>query len=245
MSIFYIKNEQIKEERAIILGDDVKHIRDVLRHKLGDEIKICDENGIKYITNIINITKEGIDLKIINKCDDTSEPNINITLFQGLPKADKLEMIIQKCTELGITEIIPIITDRVIVKIEERNVDKKLERWNRIALEAAKQSGRQRVPRVKTPINIKNLVENIEKYDILLLPYECEKDVTIKNVLRNMNKEIKNIAIIIGPEGGFSDNDIDLLNNDKIKKVSLGPRILRTETAGFATLAMVLYELDM
>lgn len=245
MSIFYVKNEQIEDEKASIINKDVKHIRDVLRYKVGDELSICNENGEKYITKILNFSKEQIDLKILKRCTETSEPNIKITLFQGMPKADKLETIIQKCTELGVSEIVPLMTERVIVKLDEKSIPKKLERWNKIALEASKQSGRQKVPKVKSPINIKNLVENISKYDILILPYECEKDNTIKNVLKNLDKKCKNIAIIIGPEGGFSEEEVDLFNADNAKLVTLGPRILRTETAGMVTLAMILYELDM
>lgn len=244
MSIFYVKNEQINGENAYIEGEDVKHIKDVLRYNINDNIDICDENGIKYITQIINMAKEKISLKILEVSSETSEPSVNITLFQGLPKSDKLEMIIQKCTELGVSEIVPVITERVIVKLDEKSANKKLERWNKIAQEAGKQSGRQKIPKVKNINNLKNLIEILPKYDILLLPYECEKEVTLKSVLRNLDKNVKNIAIFIGPEGGFSENDLKLLNLPNAKKVTLGPRILRTETAGLATVSMVLYELQ-
>lgn len=244
MSIFYIKNEQINEGNAYIEGEDVKHIKDVLRYNINDNIDICDENGIKYIAQIINMAKEKISLKILKVSEETSEPSVNITLFQGLPKADKLEMIIQKCTELGVSEIVPVITERVIVKLDEKSASKKLERWNKIAQEAGKQSGRQKIPKVKNINNLKNLIEILPKYDILLLPYECEKEVTLKSVLRNLDKNVKNIAIFIGPEGGFSENDLKLLNLPNVKKVTLGPRILRTETAGLATVSIVLYELQ-
>lgn len=244
MSIFYVKNEQINGEDAYIEGEDVRHIKDVLRYAVNDNLDICDENGVKYITKINNMAKEKISLKILEVSEETSEPSINITLFQGLPKFDKLEMIIQKCTELGVSEIVPVITDRVIVKIDEKSASKKVERWNKIALEAGKQSGRQKIPKIKNINNLKNLIENISKYDILLLPYECEKEITLKSVLRNLDTNVKNIAIMIGPEGGFSENDLKLLDLPNVKKVTLGPRILRTETAGLATVAMVLYELQ-
>ena len=245
MSMFYVKSDQIAGEEANIIGEDVKHIRDVLRYKINDELNICNENGEKFITQIIDFSKEQVRLKVLRKCDETSEPSIKITLFQGMPKADKLEMIIQKCTELGVSEIVPVITERVIVKLEEKNVPKKVERWNRIALEASKQSGRQLIPNVKNPVNIKNIVENISKYDILILPYECEREKTLKEVIKNIDKDYKNIAVFIGPEGGFSEDEISMLNFENVKYVSLGKRILRTETAGMATIAMILYELDM
>ena len=244
MSIFYVKNEQINNDKAVIIGDDVKHIRDVLRYNVEDLLDICDENGIRYHTKISNFEKTNIDLEILEVSDYTTEPSINITLFQGMPKADKLEMIIQKCTELGVNEIVPVITDRVIVKLDEKNIDKKLERWNKIALEAGKQSGRQKIPVVQKPTKLKNLIENISKYDILILPYECEKEITLKSVLRNLDGKCENVAIMIGPEGGFAEEEISLLELDNVKRVTLGPRILRTETAGMATLAMVLYELQ-
>lgn len=244
MSIFYVKNEQINNDKAVIIGDDVKHIRDVLRYNVEDLLDICDENGIRYHTKITNFEKSNIDLEILEVSDYTTEPSINVTLFQGMPKADKLEMIIQKCTELGVREIVPVITDRVIVKLDEKNIDKKLERWNKIALEAGKQSGRQKIPVVQKPTKLKNLIENISKYDILILPYECEKEITLKSVLRNLEGKSENVAILIGPEGGFAEEEISSLDFANVKRVTLGPRILRTETAGVATLAMVLYELQ-
>lgn len=244
MSIFYVKNEQINNDEAVVLGDDVKHIRDVLRYKIGDILEICDENGIRYITKISDFEKFKIDLEILEVSTHTTEPSINVTLFQGMPKSDKLELIIQKCTELGVTEIVPVMTDRVIVKFDDKDINKKLERWRKIALEAGKQSGRQKIPEIQKPIKLKNMIENISKYDIVILPYECEKDKTLKSALKSLDRNCKNVAIMIGPEGGFSEEEIKLLDFENVKVVTLGPRILRTETAGLATLAMVLYELQ-
>ena len=162
-----------------------------------------------------------------------------------MPKADKLELIIQKTTELGVSTVVPVVTERTVVKFDEKDINKKVERWNKIAQEAGKQSGRQKIPVVEKPIKLKNLIENISKYDILLLPYECEKEMTLKAVLRNLKEKCKNVAIFIGPEGGFSEEEVRLLSKlENVKTVTLGPRILRTETAGIATVAMVLYELQ-
>lgn len=245
MSTFYVKNEQISENTITIINEDVNHIKNVLRYKIDDEIDVCDEDGVRYITKIENFEIDKVNLKIIDVTNESTESNINVTLFQGLPKADKMELIIQKCTELGIKSIVPVITERVIVKLDEKNEVKKIERWQKIAKEASKQSGRQIVPTIKNIINLKNIIENLSKYDIVIMPYECEKEHTLKKILKSLDKNVKNIAIIIGPEGGFSENDIEILNNCKnLSKVSLGPRILRTETAGFATLAMVIYELE-
>ena len=245
MSTFYVKNNQISENKIVILDDDVNHIKNVLRYKIDDEIDVCDENGIRYKSKIESFEKEKIVLDILGVSNESTECSVNISLFQGLPKSDKMDLIVQKCTELGIKEIIPFISERVVVKIDDKNEVKKNERWQKIAKEASKQSGRQIVPDVKNIINLKNIIENLSKYDIVIVPYECEKDHNIKNVLRSLEKNVKNVAIVIGPEGGFSENDIELLEkSDKVKKVSLGPRILRTETAGLATLSMVVYELD-
>ena len=245
MSTFYIKNEQIDGNKICILEEDVKHIKNVLRYKIDDSLDVCDENGVRYKTKIVNFNDNKIELDIMEISKETTEANINVTLFQGLPKADKMDMIVQKCTELGVKEIVPVIMDRVIIKLDEKNEAKKQERWQKIAKEASKQSGRQIIPKIQKATNLKNIIENLSKYDIVIVPYECEKDYILKKVLRNEEKNLKNIAIIIGPEGGFSEDDIEILSScSNLSKVSLGPRILRTETAGLATLAMIMYELD-
>lgn len=245
MSTFYIKENQIINNKVHMVGEDVNHIKNVLRYKIGDTLDVCDENGIRYHTKILNMSTESIVLEIFEVSEETTESNIKVTLFQGLPKSDKMDLIIQKCTELGVHEFVPTITERVIVKLDEKSEKKKIERWQKIAKEAATQSGRQKIPHIENIINLKNSIEKLSKYDIVIVPYECEKENYIKNTLKKMDESLKKIAIVIGPEGGFSDNDINLLSNLKnLKKVSLGPRILRTETAGFATLAMLMYELD-
>ena len=246
ISTFYVKNNQINEDKIKIIGDDVNHLKNVLRYKVGDKLEICDECAKRYYTEVKNITNEEIELNILDINEDSKEMNVKVTLYQGLPKSDKMELIIQKCTELGISEIVPILTERVVVKIDEKNENKKIERWNKISLEAAKQSGRQAIPKIENIVNLENIIENLSKYDIVIVPYECEKDNTLKAILKNINKEIKSIAIVIGPEGGFSDKDIDTLERcTNMKKVSLGKRILRTETAGIATMAMILYEYEL
>lgn len=245
MSTFYIKNEQLNGDKIYILDEDVNHIKNVLRYKINDKIDVCDENGIRYKTKIEDFEIDKVILDVLEISNESTECKINVTLFQGLPKSDKMELIIQKCTELGVKEIVPFISERVVVKLDDKSEAKKQERWQKIAKEAAKQSGRQIIPNIKKTINLKNIIENLSKYDIVIMPYECEKEHMIKNVLRNINNEVKNIAIIIGPEGGFSDKDVEVLKEaNNLQMVSLGPRILRTETAGFITLAMVIYELD-
>lgn len=246
ISTFYIKNNQIKDDVIKIIGDDVNHIKNVLRYKNGDELQVCDETGTRYITKINAFENDEVILKICEITNVSTELDVKITLVQGLPKSDKMDFIIQKCTELGVSEIIPVITERTIVKIDEKNENKKLERWQRIGVEAAKQSRRQVIPQVEKIVNLENFVENLSKYDIVIVPYECEDEYTLKMALNETKHNVKNIAIVIGPEGGFSEKDIEILRTySNVKEVSLGKRILRTETAGIATLSMLVYEFEL
>ena len=245
MSTFYIKNNQTEGNKIIIQGEDLNHIKNVLRYQNGDKLEVCNEGGTRFYTKISDMNQNEIILDILEISNDTTEPNVNVVLFQGLPKAGKMELIVQKCTELGVSGIVPVIMDRVIVKLDEKNESKKIERWQKIAKEAATQSGRQKIPYVEKAINLKNSIEKLSKYDIVIVPYECEKERHIKNILKSFKSKPQNIAVVIGPEGGFSNEDIKILENLKnIQIVSLGPRILRTETAGIATIAMTMYEFD-
>ena len=201
---------------------------------------------MRYFTKVESMSNEKIISKIVDVSRDSSESNIEITLYQGLPKSDKMDFIVQKCTELGVSRFVPVLTDRVVVKIDDKNGSKKVERWGKIAEEAAKQSGRQVVPIVENINKLENIVENLSKYDIVIVPYECEKDNTLKSIVQKHTGMVKSIAVVIGPEGGFSEKDIEVLEKScDIKKVSLGKRILRTETAGMATVSMLLYEYEL
>ncbi len=246
ISTFYIKKTQINGNEIRVIGDDVNHIKNVLRYKINDNLEACDEYGERYFAKISEFLPNEILLEIIEKLDKNTELPVKIDLFQGLPKSDKMDLIVQKATELGVSSVIPVVTDRVVVKIENGNERKKLERWNKIALEAAKQSGRQIIPTVENVMNLEKIIEKLSKYDIVIVPFECEKDSTLKNILKNEINKVESIAVVIGPEGGFSDKDIETLERcANTKKVSLGKRILRTETAGLATLAMLLYEYEL
>ena len=245
MATFYIKKSQVQGDCILMEGDDVNHIKNVLRFQVGDELMVYDEEGKGYQTIIQKFSEKTMELKILSFSTASSETTIAVDLYQGLPKADKMEWIIQKATELGVKKIVPVVTERVIVKLDDKNEAKKLERWKKIAKEAAGQSGRQVVPTIENARNLKNSIENLSKYDIVVVPYECEKEHSLRQVLQNLDFDVKSVAVVIGPEGGFSPADIALLQTlSNVKLVSLGPRILRTETAGMVTLAMVLYELD-
>jgi len=247
MPRFFVKNEQIDDDVIKIIGDDVNHISNVLRHKVNDNLEICNsENGQNYNTSIVEINKEYVLCKIESVNNGGSETNINVTLFQGLPKADKMEYIIQKNVEIGIKKIIPVEMERCIVKLDDKNSKKKIERWQKISEVAAKQSGRDIIPEIGEVLNLKNVCENIGNYDIVLVAYEGEKENTLKEEIKRFKAFKKsNIAVLIGPEGGIDGKEITELKNNGAKIITLGNRILRTETASLVILSNIIYELEM
>lgn len=203
MPKFFVKQEQIKENEIIIKGQDVNHIKKVLRSKIGDELQICNsETKENFLCDIEKIDSEEIFCKIKQRIEEKAESNIKVTIFQGLPKADKMEYIIQKSVELGVYDITPVEMKRCVVKLDEKDKNKKQLRWQKISEVAAKQCGRDIIPQINKIINIKNLCNLIEKYDIVLVAYENEKENTIKHQLKEikekLNLEGKNNKIKIG-----------------------------------------------
>ena len=246
MATFYIKNNQVQNGFIKIIGGDVRHIKKVLRYNIDDVLSVCDEVGTCYEAKIIEFNeKDEIICSIDKTIEKEAETPYSITLYQGLPKSDKLELIIQKCTELGVTNFVPVQMARSIAKVKGENEAKKLERWNKIASEASKQCGRQKLPVGDGVINFENIIENISKYDIVLVPYESEENINVKQILKGLKSKIASIAIIIGPEGGFAPEEIECLKDNGAKICTLGPRILRTETAGIATVSMINYEFEL
>lgn len=243
MPKFFTARENITEQQIIINNEDVTHITKVLRLKCGDGITVCDGQGFDYQAEIEEIAQKEILCKIISKEKCMSEPNIEVTLYQGIPKAAKMDYIIQKTTELGITRIVPVILDRCVVKLENKKAEaKKQERWQKIANEAAKQSGRGVVPIVEMPKTLNEAIEDLKTADLCFVPYECEETNTLKSLLTSKDN-IKTVGYIIGPEGGFDISEIDKIKAEGIETITLGRRILRTETAGEAVLAMTMYEI--
>jgi 16S rRNA (uracil1498-N3)-methyltransferase len=242
MHKFFVQREFITEDTAIIEGDDVKHIYKVLRIETGDKVSINDCQGNEYLGDINEINKKQVIVNLLEKLPINNESPVNVHLYQGLPKSTKMDLIVQKATELGVKEITPVVTERVVVK-SELSEFKKVDRWNRIALEACKQSKRSLLPVINTPIEFDELINNLTDMDLIVVPYENEDGYGIKNIVSDLNKNIKNIAVVIGPEGGFEDREIEILRSINAHIVTLGPRILRTETAGFVCVAMLMYEL--
>lgn len=247
MPKFFINNNQIDNNKIIITGKDVNHISNVLRMKIGEEIQVCDtETSNNYLVKLQNIDKEKISCDIIEKIKSEAEPEINLKIFQGIPKSDKMELIIQKSTELGVKEIIPVQMERCVSKITPKDEKKKIERWQKISEMASKQSGRDIIPKVNNPIKVKDICNLINELDMMIVPYEKEEKYTFKNAIEEIkqNKNSKSsIGIVIGPEGGFDPNEINLLKNAGAKIVTLGKRILRTETVALAMASVIMYEL--
>ncbi len=243
MHKFFILKENIHGDNCIIEGEDVKHIYKVLRLESGDKININDGEGTEYLGEVQDVNKKEVKVKLLEKVELNNESNLKVHLYQGMPKSAKMDLIVQKCTELGISKITPIITERVVVK-SELSEFKKVDRWNRIALEACKQSKRSLIPIINTPIEFEELLQDLKEYDLIIVPYENEKGQGIRYVVNEVrNKEIKDVAIIVGPEGGFEESEIQSFKDLGAYIVTLGPRILRTETAGFTALSLLMYEL--
>lgn len=243
MHRFFVDIENIRKDSIDIIGEDVTHISKVLRLRIGEHIILCDGQGMDYYVSIEDMDKHSVKTRILNKEPSKTEPNINVVLYQGIPKSTKMDVIIQKCTELGVSTIVPVINARSVVKLsDEKDEKKKVERWQRIALEAAKQSHRGKIPKVEMPLVYEEALRKAAEMDLSLIPYELEKNNKLKDMIRG--KIIHDIGVFIGPEGGYEDAEIVAAIESGIVPVTLGPRILRTETAGSAVLSCIMYELD-
>lgn len=244
MDRFFVdkKNINLENNTCIIEGEDVKHISKVLRCRIGEELEVCDNNNNEYICEITNIDKNQVELNIVEKVDIQRESDLKIKVYQGLPKGPKMEMILQKLTEVGVDEIILVQTKRTVVKVDDKKEDKKLERWERIIYEAAKQSKRGKIPTLRGVLTFKEALADMKENDFNIAPYENEKTKSIKQAIKGVN--INNIGIFVGPEGGFEETEIEAIEDIGGQSVSLGPRILRTETASLVASSIVLYELS-
>ncbi len=272
MSRFFVKTEpsDLQNGLIVITGEDVKHIASVLRARPGDALELCDGEGTDYDAVIEQMTKESVITRIKGSKANNTEAPIDITLFQGIPKSDKMDFIIQKCVELGVNRFVPVTAARSVVKFKDaRDAAAKTTRWERIAHEAAKQCGRGRLPVVEEPMGLQQALKLADECGLKLLPYEEEIEGGLRNVLAsyiraisgdtemrttenlacetqtiaNQTSDLRKIAIFIGPEGGFERSETEKAVQSGFKSVKLGPRILRTETAGIAVASIVMYEL--
>lgn len=241
MPNFFIKNTCIKENNIEISGEVLHHLRDSLRIKKGEKISCVDEDRIRYTVTVTEIRKDLLVGEITKKEERNSVSSLYVNLVQSMPKGPKFDAIIQKATELGVNTISPVISERSVVRLEKERGDEKLRRWNRIALEAAQQSDRRDIPDIASPVSLRDFLSSYKKGDINLLLWEGEKRQGIKGILTDSG-DVKSINILIGPEGGFSDNEAGLAVSAGFITVSLGELILRTETAPIVVLSILQYE---
>ncbi len=245
MHRFYIAPEQIGRNIVRITGSDVNHIKNVLRMKQDDEIIICDGQGKDCYCIISKMSETEIVAEIKEERMTEAELKNRITLFQGLPKKDKMELIIQKAVELGVYEIVPVMTKRVIVKLEDKKKEeKKLERWQTIAEGAAKQSGRGIIPKIQPVMTWQKALSAASELELAIVPYENASGMRYTREIMSSLSGYHSIGVLIGPEGGFEESEIEQAKNKNIKPITLGKRILRTETAGLATLSMMVLMLE-
>lgn len=249
MPKFFVSSQAIKGKQIYVIGEDVNHIKNVLRKKIGDTLTICNqEEAIDYLCEITNLKEKEIQCMILEEIKTKVESNIQVSIWQGLPKADKMELIIQKSVELGTFDITPIEMKRCIVKLQEKDKKKKLERWQKIAEVAAKQCGRNKISTINDIIPIKNICQLCQQYDIVLVAYEKEKENKLRYELEKLKASSKKqdlkIAVLIGPEGGIDETEIEQLKEKGAKIVTLGKRILRTETVALHVLSIIMYELE-
>lgn len=234
----FLDPEKIFRDNAVIDGANVRYLTHVLRSALGDELTILDGLGKGYIGEITSITRDKIEVRIIKAVDILTESPLEITLAQGIPKAEKMEFIIQKATELGVKRIVPIITRRAVVKTKS---PLRLERWSKIAISSAQQSGRSKVPVIEGITGFREFLDR-EVSGKGLIFYEGEEKSGLQGTLKSL-RGIKEITLLIGPEGGFTDDELGLALEKGFVSVGLGPRILRTETAAITALSIIQYEL--
>ncbi len=245
MSRFFAEPTDIDGKYIFIKNrDDLHHMKKVLRLSAGDEADISDGLTWEYRARLEQINDEKATFVILDKQKFAREPELCITLYQGIPKAGKMEGIIQKSVELGVHNIVPVFMERTVV-VDKGNFEKKLRRWQKVSDEAVKQCRRGIIPSVDEALKFSQMVQELSDYDLVIFPYENENNVTIKESLRGLDRKPKTVAVIIGPEGGFSDNEAKLLTDAGTERVSLGKTILRTETAGPAAIAMIMYELEL
>ena len=242
MHHFFVDKENIKGEYIHIVGNDVNHIKNVLRMKEGEEILISNSVDVDYNCVIETVSDVEIIAKISEELKGGNELGTEIYLFQCLPKADKMELIIQKSVELGVYKIIPVSSKRSIVKLDEKKSENKIKRWNLISESAAKQSKRVMIPEVSSVMSFKEAVNYAKNLDFSIIPYENFKDMeSTKKVVSKIKNGMK-IGVFIGPEGGFDESEIEYASD--FEKISLGKRILRTETAGLTILSVLMFKLE-
>ena len=241
---FFVSQEQIGPGLITITGSDVNHIKNVLRMKPGEEVLVSNGVDKDYHCRIAQIMADAVQAEILSVDEEGTELPAKLYLFQGLPKQDKMEMIIQKAVELGVYQVIPVAMHRSVVKLDAKKADAKVKRWNGIAESAAKQSKRMIIPQVTDVMTVKEALKYAEESDLKLLPYENARGMAATKECVEKVKPGMSIAVFIGPEGGFEDAEVELAKTAGFEAISLGKRILRTETAGLTALSILMYQIE-
>lgn len=241
MTRFFISSDQIKDNSVILHGEDRHHLLNVLRQGPGDEITVLNGKGEEYLVRITEATVDQVKGEIVKQMERQSEPRVKITLVQSLPKADKFEWILQKNTELGVSRFQPVFTERSNIKLDQAAQSRKLERWNKIIQEAAEQSGRQIIPVLEPIRRWSEMLAAYSGAGLVLIPWEGESGQSLKQVLERQPGIPGSVTVLIGPEGGFSLKEVEEAKEKGAIPVTLGPRILRTETAGLVVASALLY----
>ena len=246
MPRFFVPREQIDEGLVKIYGEDASHISYSLRMAKGETITVCDETAKEYECVLVELTREQVAAKIVEERICEAESPFRITLYQALPKGDKLETVIQKAVECGVSEIVPFESERCVVKVKSDAEERKTVRRNRIAQEAAKQCGRGRIPQVLATVGFPEAVKRASSADICLICYEDENGTTLKQALQAISpKPVATVSVMIGSEGGFSPEEVKVAGEHGMISVSLGKRILRTETAPVFVLSCLAYQFEL
>ena len=245
MNQFFVEPSQIQDKKIIITGKDVNHIKNVLRMKIGEELSVSNgQDGKEYRGIIEEFKEDEVICALAFVKEDGVELPSKVYLYQGLPKADKIELIIQKAVELGVYEVIPVATKRAVVKLDEKKSKSKIARWQAISEAAAKQSKRAIVPKVADVQSFKEALKDCGKANVKVIPYELAEGMDKTKEIIGSLKPGEDVAIFIGPEGGFEESEIAAALETGVVPVTLGKRILRTETAGFTILSWIMYQLE-
>lgn len=243
MQRYFLPIEAFHGDQVIFSGDELHHITRVMRYTSGDRVIACNGMGRDVLVEFTTVHKDEVVGQIVEELAESRELPVEITLAQGLAKGEKMDLIVQKATEMGATQIIPFTSSRTIVKLNDKKESNRISRWHKIALEAAEQAHRSRVPEITEVISYKELMQEGKQYDAALIAYELENQQKLSEILDKLGKGSR-ILVVIGPEGGFSEEEVTLAVETGFHSISLGKRILRTETAGISALAMLAYHFE-